>query len=315
MDADKFDAYWTLYECLTALSRLIAPFTPFFAETMYQNLERHALGASAAESVHLCDWPKVDASAMDRELLEKMELVREIVALGRSARATAKIRTRQPLGEVELVLAKSEKADVLREYLPLMQEELNVKTIHFVTEAREYVEYVIKPNFRVIGPKFGALGPKIKSALTTIDAADARSKLVTAGAFELSVAGQTVTLTPEDIEIGLNGKPGFAAAQGPDVMVVLKTEISEALRLEGVARELVHHIQQVRKEMNLAYEARIAVTVAGDESLAQVINDSALHATICSETLATSLTLGERLGEATKSADIDGVAVRLWIVA
>lgn len=310
MDADKLDAYWTLYECLTTLSKLMAPFVPFFAEAMYQNLERSQFGEKVKESVHLCDWPAVREDVMDRGLLEEMSLVREIVALGRAARAAEKIKTRQPLGEVELVLVDAAKVRILEGYVDLIREELNVKTVKFVTEGRQFVDYIIKPNFKAIGPKFGALAPKIKQALVGIDGGKARGQLVAAGKFPLAVDGQTIELTAEEVEIGLQAHAGFAAAQGPDVLVVLKTEMTEDLRLEGLAREFIHHIQNMRKEMDLAYEARIELAVEAPAEFGAVL--MAMVEYIKSETLATKIDLAAGTGEG-KAVDVEGTTVKVWL--
>jgi len=308
-DDDKFDAYWTMYECLTTLSRLMAPFVPFFAETIYQNLEGHQFKSGA--SVHLTDWPTADERLIDQELLEEMSLVREIVALGRSARAAEKLKVRQPLSEVELVLVDAEKAKILEAYRGLIEEELNVKAVQFVTEAREYVDYLIKPNFRNLGPKFGSLAPKIKQALEGIDGSEARRQLVSRGSFKLTVDCREIELGSEEVEIGLQAHSGFAAAQGPDVLVVLKTQIDESLRQEGLARELIHHIQQIRKEMDLAYEARIDLAVEGPSDFNAVLDGMGGY--IKSETLAVNLRAGSGEGPATKEIDIEGMAFKIWL--
>jgi len=313
LNAEKFDAYWTLYECLTKLSKLIAPYVPFFAERMYQNLER-PFGDDGKESVHLCDWPGgLVSDSVDQELIEQMGMVREIARLGRSARASAKIKVRQPLGEVELVLAHPEKAAILQDYIDLIRDELNVKAVRFVDEPADYVDYVIKPNFRSIGPKFGPLAPKIKQALQGIDAAQARAGVLNEGQFELDVAGRTITLTEDDIEIGLKAHGGFEAAQGPDTLVVLKTEIDESLRLEGLARELVHHIQQVRKEMELKYEARIDLAIEAPGEFQPVL--TAMGDYVSSETLAVTLTTGPRNTQPTKQFEIEGCTLSVWVTA
>jgi isoleucyl-tRNA synthetase len=310
-DADKLDAYWTLYECLTTLAKVIAPFVPFFAETMYQNLVCDQFGESAKESVHLCDWPEADEKLIDKTLLEQMSLVREIVALGRSARAAEKLKVRQPLSEVELVLADAGKAEILREYIDLIKEELNVKDVKFVTEAREYVDFIIKPNFKAIGPKFGKLAPAIKKTLGAIDGGQARQQLVGEGKFSVTIDGQAIELSSEDVEIGLQARAGFAAAQGADVLVVLKTELDEQLRLEGQARELIHHIQQLRKEKDLAYEARIDLIVEGPAECGRVIE--AMGEYIKSETLAVGIKAGSGEGEPAKAFEVEGEPLRMWM--
>jgi isoleucyl-tRNA synthetase len=310
-DADKLDAYWTLYECLTMLSKVLAPFVPFFSEAMYQNLQRGQFGHAVPESVHLCDWPMADEKLIDRELLERMSLVREVVALGRAARAAEKVKVRQPLAEVELVLVDLQKAKILEEYIDLIKEELNVKDVKFVTEANKYVDYIIKPNFKALGPKFGPLAPKIKQALTSIDGGKARMQLVATGKFPLSVDGQQVELGTEEVEIGLQAHAGFAAAQGPDVLVVLKTQIDDQLRLEGLARELVHHIQQLRKEKDLAYEARIELSLQGPQEFVPVIESMGDY--IKSETLTASIAFKEGQGEPAVAFEIEGNAFKVWM--
>jgi isoleucyl-tRNA synthetase len=310
-DADKLDAYWTLYECLTTLSKIIAPFVPFFSETMYQNLVKGQFGGSVPESVHLCDWPEADEKLIDKTLLEQMSLVREIVAMGRSARAAEKLKVRQPLSEVELVLADAGKVEILQDYIDLMKEELNVKNVKFVTEAREYVDYIIKPNFKAIGPKFGKLAPAIKTTLAGIDGGKARQQLVTTGSFPLTVNGETISLSNEEVEIGLQAHAGFAAAQGQDVLVILKTEIDESLELEGMARDLIHQIQQLRKEKDLPYEARIDLVIDGPAEYAKVIETKADY--IKNETLATAIKAGCGEGEPTKAFDLEGESFKIWM--
>jgi len=311
LDQDKFDAYWTLYECLCTLTKLIAPFVPFLAESMYQNLVRSRNGDAEPESVHLCDWPAVHDELKDAKLCEQMDLVRDVVSLGRSARASAKLKVRQPLAEVEIVLADHSKTALLRDYLPLIQDELNVKRIQFVDHAEHYVDYQIKPNFKHIGPKFGKLAPRIKQKLAQIDAAAARRQLLSEGKFSLEVDGQPIELTGEDVEITLSAHTGYAAAEDGQAMVVLKTEIDEQLRLEGLARELVHHIQQVRKEMNLRYEARIELGVVCDEAMQPVLQSMGGY--IQQETLARSLGREAIAGATEKEIRIDGSTLNVFV--
>jgi isoleucyl-tRNA synthetase len=259
----------------------------------------------------LCDWPTAHETIIDKELLEEMSLVREIVALGRSARASERLKVRQPLSEVELILANKEKAKILSGYVNLIAEELNVKNVKFVTEARDYVDYVIKPNFKLIGPKFGPLAPKIKIALSTINGGESNRQLTAEGKFSLSIDGQSIDLTREDVEIGLSAHSGFAAAQGPDVLVVLKTEITEELRAEGLSRELIHHIQQLRKDMDLPYEARIELWIDCPDELKNIISNTMDY--IKSESLAVAVTLGQGSDAPTKEASVEEYAVKIWM--
>ncbi|HOA73348.1 MAG TPA: isoleucine--tRNA ligase [Phycisphaerae bacterium] len=307
LDADKQAAYHTLWTCLETLSRLIAPFVPFFAESLYQNLVRSQF-ADAKESVHLCDYPQADASRIDQALLREMAIVREIASLGRAARMDAKIKVRQPLPVVEIVLADPAHEQWLSGHLPLIMDELNVKRIEFATQADKYVSYEVKPNFKALGPKFGKLAPQIKNALAGADAAALRRQLEEAGKAELSVAGQIVELTAEDVQVTLKAREGWAAAQGRQVVVVLSTEITPELKSEGLARDFVHLVQTARKEAQLAYQARITLRVSAAGPVAEAIMANADY--IKGETLATELTLDSSLTDAKHSGEIEGTPVR-----
>ncbi len=303
MDADKVAAYQTLWEVLVATTTMIAPFTPFFAESLYQNLVR-STNAGAAPSVHLRDYPAADASLIDETLSAEMAVVRDIVSLGRAARADAKMKVRQPLELAEIVLADKSHTQWLRGHEPLIRDELNVKRVEFTAEADHYVNYQVKPNFKSIGPKFGKLGNAIKAALAGAkDPAAMRKSLDESGRVSLTVEGQTVELTPDDVQIELTAKPGWAAAQGRSAVVVLKTEISDELRDEGVAREIIHHIQQKRKDLDLKYEQRIDLAVVGDTDIQRVVKRSAEY--IMSETLAQSLLSQPLPGIDPVTADIE----------
>ncbi len=313
---DKWDAYNTLHECLLDLSKLIAPFTPFLAETMYQNLigaGPDASGSARPCSVHLCDYPVADAALIDENLAAEMDLVREIVSLGRAARTEAKIRVRQPLAQVEIVLGRHEHEAWLRSHAPLIAEELNVKGVEFATQADHYVQYQVKPNFKAIGPKFSKLAPQIAAALQALpDPAAARRALVEVGALELSVAGHPVTLTPEQVEIRLSPKPGWSAAQGRAGVVVVNTEVSPQLRDEGLLREVVHHVQAARKDHNLPYHARVGLRLAADEPVAAVVRR--MESALKSECLVDRIEFvpGERI--AGPSLPVEEHAMRLEII-
>jgi isoleucyl-tRNA synthetase len=277
-DQDKWDAYHTLYEVLTALARMLAPFTPFLAETMYQNLVRpgHTMQGSAAGedsplSVHLCDYPQPDETLIDEKLAREMDLVRQIVSLGRAARTQAKLKVRQPLAQVEIVLAQPDDTDWLRAHSELIAEELNIKAVEFTTEADQYVSYQVKPNFKTIGPKYGALKGQVAAALQALNAADARQALATTGEVVVAVNGQHLRLSGDDVDVRLEAKPGWSAAQGRAGVVVVRTELTDELRQEGLVRELIHQVQSLRKSANLPYEARVKLFVDGPAELAEVV--------------------------------------------
>jgi len=310
MDADKKAAYLTLWNCLTRLSELIAPFTPFFAEALYQNLMRSPF-PDAEESVHLRNYPEPDASKIDRKMMAEMAIVREIASLGRSARTGVKLKVRQPLGVVEIVLADPSHQGWLEGHLPLIAEELNVKQIDFAVDADRYVTYEIKPNFKAIGPKFGKLAPQIKKTLATADAATLRRQLDENGKALLEVDGQTIELTADDVQVTLKAKEGWAAAQGSQVVVVLSTELTEELKAEGLARDVVHLIQNARKSEQLDYQARIRVRMDTDGVVADAVR--AFSDYIQYETLSTEIVVDKGVSDPSHAGEIEGTNVKFAI--
>ena len=266
--ADKLDAYWTLYECLLTTSKMIAPFVPFLAETLWRNLTG-VLGDRALESVHLCDYPKSDAAAIDEELSERMSLLREIASLGRSARMDAKLKVRQPLAKVEVILAAPKHQAWLEEHDALLRDELNVKQIDYTKEAEKYIEYQVQPNFKRVGPRVGKLMPAVKQALTSADGGQLLRQLHTNGKVTLDLQGHAIELDNEDIQVRLQAKPGWAAAQGPTAVVVLDTTIDSNLELEGIARTWIRIANEMRKWNGCTHDERI--------KCAHLISDDVVH--------------------------------------
>ena len=313
---DKWDAYNTLYEVLVTFSKLIAPFTPFFAEEMYQNLtcQRDANRRIDEEgvSVHLCEYPTSDEILIDETLTQTIDLVRDIVSLGRAARTSAKLKVRQPLSLIEIILLNPEHLERLKTHSPLIAEELNIKQVEFASEAEHYVTYQIKPNFKVIGPKFGKLAKQVAVALNTIDAAEARKSLADTGEITVSVEGQTTRLTAQEVEVRLEAKPGWSAAQGRAGVVVVKTELTDELRDEGLCRELIHQVQEMRKNQKLDYEARVTLYVDGPVRVLDVVRR--FSSTIESECLAATIELtAASSGTETQTVKIEGHEVKLYI--
>ncbi len=287
MTPDKLDAYWTLYECLVTVSRLAAPFVPFFAESIYQTLVAKPWKGTQTESVHLCDFPSAREGEVDEALSRRMATVVEIVELGRAARTEAKLRVRQPLHEAIVVMADHGRADEVAELLGLVEEELNVKTVGFSDDADRFVEYRLKPNFKLIGPRLGALVQKLKSALANADAAALRAELDERGVCEIAVDGQTVELTPEEIEVDIEPREGYAARSGRGIVLVLETVIDDELRHDWWAREVVACVNSLRSERGLAYEARIRLEVACDDEVRAALETR--HEYIAGETLASAV--------------------------
>lgn len=263
--ADKLDAYWTLYECLVETSKLIAPFTPFLAETLWQNLAG-VFGEAAPESVHLCDYPEADAGLIDEKLSERMGLVRLIASLGLRARQEASLKVRQPLAKVEVILANNDHQAWLAEHADVIAGELNVKAVEFSDTPEKYVDHEVLPNFKLLGKKLGKLMPKVKKELNAASGSELLANLRDNGLIDLTVDGQAVQLSPEEVEVRIAAKPGWAAANDRGVVVVLSTELTPELLQEGLARDLVRAIQDRRKEMGCEFTDRIEVGVETDSA-------------------------------------------------
>lgn len=289
-DSDKADAYWTLYEVLIEISKLVAPFVPFIAESMWQTLSEPVAG-KVRESVHLCDYPKADSKRIDLVLSERMRVLREIASLGRSARMDAKLKVRQPLARVEVSLASDDHLQWLSEHDGIVRDELNVKEIAYATGNSPYVEYRVLPNFKKLGPKVGKKIPALKKALGVADGAEILGKLQSAGHFQLDLEGDTLQLEDDDIEVRLQAKSGWTAAQGKYCVVVLSTELTSDLIREGLARDLVRLIQDVRKKRDCQFTDRISVYIETSNSeLLVAIEENKDY--IVRETLAEEIVVG-----------------------
>jgi isoleucyl-tRNA synthetase len=289
LEPDKLDVHWTLYECLTALARLVAPFLPYAAEEMWQNLVRGPFGESEELSVHLADFPEPDESAVDEALSQAMRAVREIVSLGLQVRTANKLRVRQPLGAAEVVLGDEALEATLREHERLVRDELNVHELRFVANADDYVTYHVKPNFRVLGPKVGKRMPKLKAALAGAEGASLLAQLESDGVARIAVEGEAIELTADEIAVTLEAREGFAAAAGGTGVVVLHTALTDALLEEGRFREVLNRVQTLRKELDLEYTGRIRLTLDGAPALLDAVRPRV--DVLAQETLATDVQL------------------------
>ena len=318
-DADKAAAYETLWTCLATLNRLMAPMTPFLAEEIYQNLVGSwspstgtGEAAAAPESVHLCDWPKADAALIDPELSASVRLVQRLTSLGRSARARANVKVRQPLAGVHVKLLNDGEALTVRRLADQIVEELNVKGLDLIDDAAAFFDYQVRPNLPVLGPKYGGAVSRIQGALAGADQA-AIARAVAAGR-TVELAG--LVLEPEELLVTTMGKPGYAVAEEAGYAVAVSTEITPALAEEGLARELVRHVQELRKSAGLEIADRIRLTCAGDADLARVVETHGDY--IRQETLATTIDAGKDASVEpedgyTEEQEIDGHRVRLVV--
>jgi isoleucyl-tRNA synthetase len=265
------------------------------------------------ESVHLCDYPTADAVVVDDPLSDQMRLLREIASLGRAARMEAKLKVRQPLAKVEVILAGAEHQNWLEAHEALLRDELNVKQVEYTREADRYIAYQIQPNFKRLGPRIGPLLPKVKQALGKADGAALLAQLKTSGKVMLRVEGQTVELDGDDIQVRLQAKSGWAAAQGAQCVVVLSTELTPALVREGLARDVVRLVQERRKELDCKYTDRLRLGVVTDDlELQAAIQENAEF--IQGETLAVELSLAALPGADSVEHDVGGSLLAIYVI-
>ncbi len=298
--ADKAAAYLTLHDALVAVSKLLAPFTPFIADAIYTNLD------GTEPSVHLCDFPEPDEALLDRELEVDMAVARRTVVLGRAARSQAKIKVRQPLREAVVVANERERAAIARLEDQVL-EELNVKSISYVGEAEELADYEVKPNYRTLGPRFGARMRDAAAAIEALDPAAVASAIDRGDPVHISVAGREESLTGEDLSLVMLPRGGYQLEREANYAVALKLDLDDELVREGVVRDVVHAVQNARKGAGLQVEDRIDLALSGDHRLLQAVRQHADY--VAGETLASSLQLdGAALdpGSHVETARIDG---------
>ncbi len=270
-DAGKESAYQSLFEALTTLSRLIAPFTPFVAEVLHQRLVRAVAPESAAESVHLERWPEGDASRRDDALEAGIEAVQRIVRLGHAARNDHNLKTRQPLAAVTVVSTDKDLAGAVEPHLDLLREELNVHEVRWADDRSEFVHHEVRPVFPKCGPRFGKQMKALQTVLAAADGDALAAELEEKGEVHIELDGSRERLSSEELEVRLIEREGTATQGDRDLLVALETALDDDLISEGRARELVNRIQAKRKDLDLDYADRIRVTYRADPVIQEVI--------------------------------------------
>ena len=281
-ERDKVSAYLTLHECLVEVAKLMAPFTPFVADELFGNLD------GSEQSVHLCDYPEPDPQLIDRQLDFDMAVARRTVELGRAARSQARMKVRQPLREAVVVADERERASIAR-LEELVLDELNVKEVSYVSEADELADYELKPNFRSLGPRFGSKVKLVTSAIEALDPGHVAAAFDRGETVHVAVNGKEESLGPEDLSLVMLPRGGYQLERQANYAVALRLELDDELRREGIAREIVHAIQNARKSAGLEVEDRIELGLAGDSSLIEAAREYADY--VSGETLATRLDL------------------------
>ena len=268
LNEEKIGAYCTLYKALTTLIKVAAPFVPFMTDEIYQNLVV-GLDKNAEESVHLCLWPEVDETAINKELEKEMDLAYKIVKLGRSARNSANIKNRQPLSEMLISV------DTLPQYYEdIVKEELNVKEIELGAEMSQYVNFEIKPNLPVLGKEYGRLIPRIKQEIAKKNQMDLANTVKNGGVEYIEIDETQIALNSDNLLITMQGKDGFAFSGEGEIGVVLDTHISEELRKEGYVREILSKVQNMRKDKGFEVLDKIKLYLSGNEMLENVVKEN-----------------------------------------
>ena len=285
MEQDKINAYMTLYTALVTISKAAAPMIPFMTEEIYQNLVR-SVDKDAIESIHLCDFPKVEEAWINKELEDDMEELLKIVVLGRAARNTANIKNRQPIGTMYI---KADK-EMGQFYTDIIADELNVKEVKFANDVESFISYSFKPQLRTVGPKYGKLLNGIRTALAEINGTEAMNELRSTGLLTLDINGNKVELSEEDLLIETAQTEGYVTEADGDISVVLDTNLTPELIEEGFVREIVSKVQTMRKEAGFEVMDKIHIYAKDNEKILELMKNHKEE--IMSEVLAEDMTLG-----------------------
>ncbi len=307
MTEDKAAAYTTLYTVLTTFSKLTAPFTPFIAESIYQNLVPEFY-ADAPISVHLCKFPQVNYDLIDTKLEADMEIVENMVVLGRSARNLSNIKNRQPLAKLYFSMGGNVALD--EKMYEIARDELNVKEFEVLTDSSKFINYKLKPQLKTLGPKYGSKLGLIRQYLDTCDANSVVKTIRESGQITVDLNGEQVVFTEQDLLISTESKEGFISASENGHTVVLDVNLTDELIAEGIVREVVSKVQTMRKEAGFNVTDRINLYFVTGSMVADVIKNNQNH--IAKVVLADSINEG-KLNGYQKDWDINGEQVTLAV--
>ncbi len=288
---DKKAVYRTTYEVLVGISQLIAPFVPYISEELYQNL-------TGEKSVHLSEYPKSNEAFIDKRIEERMDLIRDLVKLGRAAREAERIKVRQP---IQKVMVDGSYEDLIGDLTPLIQEELNVKEVVFSKDLTEYMNFNLKPNFREAGPKLGSKIKDFGKALASLDASVAAPKLEAGESIMLDLAGEEFEVDNSLVMVNIEAKEGFNVSMENNIFIILDTVLNQDLLDEGYAREFISKIQQMRKNNGYEMMDNIKIEYNSDSVVEKAIEDFKDY--IMSETLAVEISKTDKEYEITQLND------------
>ncbi len=310
-DGDKYAAYATLYEALVTISKLLAPTMPFMAEEMYQNLVYNQDPIKDL-SVHLSHWPTFDPALIDEKLNHEMELVMKLASVGHAARNKANRKVRQPLSEVAFSVGNIEEREVIEKYADILEDELNVKKARTLDAATEAVAYELKPLPKQLGQKYGAKFPALRAAILGFNAEEAANKLLANKPLEIRLDSETYLILPEEIEVRTLAKEGYAVASEGAYLAALVTDLTPELEKEGLAREFVRRVQDLRKMADFEIADRIKLTYVATPKLKEAVEEFSDY--IKNETLTLELVNSEPSGQATQVvSEFDDETVTLGV--
>ncbi|MHA1852086.1 MAG: isoleucine--tRNA ligase [Candidatus Heimdallarchaeaceae archaeon] len=312
LDEDKKAAYTTTYEVLVKLSKMLAPFIPFVSERIYQNLVRR-IDTQAPISVHLCDYPKYNKKHVDSVLSKEMNSIVALVSTGRSIRAGANIKLRQPLSEL-IVITPLGQEDLIKKYEQVLKDELNVKKVTIKQSSEDLVRYTIKPNYKVLAPKVKSAINTVKKFFETLDE-DTTKEYVKALSnnenIEVIINGKQYRFEPNDLQYGFEVKEGFTGEQAKEFLLLFNTKLTKSLKQEGYVRDLIRRVQTMRKELDLAYTQSIRLVISCDEFGKESINKFKDY--IMGETLSKELIIDEPKKGLIKTWKFDGYSVTIGV--
>jgi len=340
-DTDKLAAYQTLYEVLVTLTKLVAPLVPFLSERMYQNLVRgaernvgcdesspaHHSSASTSptgvpaqslvtpyenpESVHLCDYPEADVTLLDTDLNTRMATAQAVVALGHKLRDMADQRVRQPLAELRVSSSDPAARDAIERLADVIREELNVKQLTVVESLADIVKYTYKANLKTLGPKYGKLLNVLREKLPTVESTKL-APLRSGESVTITLDGHEITLAPDDVQVGTEQAPGWVSGDDRGIQLALSTSLTPALLREGMARDFIRQIQQLRKDADLEIENRIRISYSTTDEQVQTMLTEWSDLIQC-ETLADSLVSSNEAPANAKPVNVGDAKVFVWI--
>lgn len=308
-DQDKIAAYQTLFQCLETVSRLAAPIAPFYMDQLFRDLNM-TTGRHAEESVHLAVFPEYDPDLIDKDLEERMEIAQKISSMILGLRRKVSIKVRQPLAKIMIPLPDKSFRAKFEAVKDLVMAEVNVKEVEYIDDTSSILVKKIKPNFKTLGPRYGKLMKDLGNAIQALSQAEITS-FEAYGKHSLMLNGQQVELTREDVEIISEDIPGWQVANDGRLTVALDVTVTDELKYEGIAREFVNRIQNIRKESGYDVTDKIKVQIENHEFVREAVKRHAGY--IGSQTLATEVTLSDNPGPASKEVEIDEVLVRVHV--